>query len=83
MLCLCIFSLKGELIICGCSRVSTTSGNLEFLIPPGNTGNILGFHWPSSKFLTDGMTTKTSSHKKFISSPVVWKMVYISHDGCV
>jgi len=32
------------------------------------------------------MTTKTSSHKKISSSPVVWKMMIImciSHDGDV
>jgi len=35
-------------------RVSTTSGN---------TGNLLEFNWSSWKFLTDGTTTKESSHK--------------------
>jgi len=48
--------------------VSTTPGNtgnlLEVLIPPGNTGSLLEFSWFSRKFLTDGMTTKASSHKK-------------------
>jgi len=46
--------------------VSTTpgnTGNLEFVIPPGNTGNLLLFNWSSWKFLTDGTTTKESSHK--------------------
>ena len=65
------------------ARVSTTAGNLsEFLIP----GNILEFHWSSWKFLTAEMTTKASSHKKFSSSQVVWKVVmimYISHVGYV
>jgi len=48
-------------------RVSTTlgnAGNLEFLIPAGNTGSLLQFHWSSWKFLTDGTKTKASSHKK-------------------
>jgi len=57
-------------------RVSTTSGNtenlLEFLIPPGN---LLEFNWSSWKFLTDGTTTKASSHKNVSSSPVVWKVM--------
>jgi len=30
----------------------------------GNTGNLLEFNWSSYKFLTDGTTTKESSHKK-------------------
>jgi len=42
--------------------MTTTPGNPEnllvFLIPPGNTRNILEFHWNSWKFLADGMTTK-------------------------
>jgi len=72
--------------------VSTTSENfentgnlLEFVIPPGNTGNLLEFNWSSWKFLTDGITTKTSSRKNFSSSAVVWKVVmmimYICYDG--
>jgi len=49
--------------------VPTTSGNLlKFLIRPGNSGNILEFHWSSWKFLTDGMTTKASSHKKNVAA---------------
>jgi len=56
------------------ARVSTTPGNsvnlLELLIPPGNTGNLLEFNWSSWKSLTDGTTTKASSHKNS-SSPVV------------
>jgi len=63
------------------ARVSTTlgyTGNLrEFSIPPGNTWNMMEFCWSSWKFLTDRMTTKTSNHKKFSCSPVVWKMVMI------
>jgi len=59
--------------------VSTNSGNtgnlLEFLITPGNAGNLLEFNWSSWKFLTVGMTSKESSHIKFSSSPVVWKVV--------
>jgi len=58
--------------------VSTTYGNtanLEFLIPHGKTANLLEFNWSSWKFLTDAMTTKESSCKKFSCSPVVWKMV--------
>jgi len=55
--------------------VSTTAGNsgylLEFLIPPVNTGNLLEFSWSSLKFLTDGATTKASSHKNVSSSPAV------------
>jgi len=31
-------------------------GNLEYLIPPGNSGSLLEFNW-SWKFLTDGMKT--------------------------
>ena len=49
------------------NRMSTTRGNtwniLEFLIPSGNTGSLLEFNWSSWKFLTDGITTKASSHK--------------------
>jgi len=67
-----------------CCRVSGNPGNfLEFFIPSGNTGNILEFRWSSGKCLTARMTTEVSSHKKFSSSPVVWKMVYISRDGYV
>jgi len=44
---------------------SGNSGNLlELLIPPGNTGSLLEFSWSSWNFLTDGMTTNESSHKK-------------------
>jgi len=47
--------------------VSTTPGNtgnlLEFLIPLGNTGKVLEFNCSTWKFLTDGATTKASSHK--------------------
>jgi len=67
--------------------VFTTSVNLEFLIPAGNTGNHKEFNWSFWKFLTNAMTTKKSSHEKFSSSPVVWKVVimimYISCDGYV
>jgi len=68
--------------------VSTTSGNLlEFLIPPGITGNLLEFNWSSWKFLAGRTATKESSHKKFSSSPVVLKVVmmtiYISYDGYI
>jgi len=48
--------------------VSASPGNtgnlLEFSIPPGNTGSFLEFNWSSWKFLTDGMTTEASRHKK-------------------
>ena len=67
----------------------TTSVNLKFLIPAGTTGNLQEFNWSFWKFLTNhnAMTTKKSSHEKFSSSPVVWKVVimimYISCDGYV
>jgi len=57
--------------------VSTTygnpgnTGNLQFLIPPANTGNLMDINWSSWKFSTDATTTKEFSHKKFSSSPVV------------
>jgi len=34
------------------------TGNLEFLIPHGNTANLLEFNWSSWKFSTDAMTTR-------------------------
>jgi len=50
--------------------VSTTygnpgnTGNLQFLIPPANTGNLMDINWSSWKFSTDATTTKEFSHKK-------------------
>jgi len=65
------------------STTSGNTGNLEFLVTPGITGNLLKFNWSSWNFLIDGTTTKESS-QKFICSPVVWKVVmmvmYISYD---
>jgi len=43
----------------------------------GHTGNLLEFSWSSWKFLTDGATTKATSHKNVCSSPVVWKVLMI------
>jgi len=44
---------------------SATHGNtrnlLEFLIPPGNTGNMLEFRWSSWKFSADRTITMISS----------------------
>ena len=53
----------------------------QSLIPPGNTWSLLECNWFCWKFLTDGMTTKASSHKNS-SSPVVWKVVMVIGD-CV
>jgi len=72
-----LFSLPFQKVCYIYIRVSTT---------PGNTGNILEFRWSSSKFLSDGTITKTSSHKKLTPVKLFgrwWWWLCISHHGCI
>jgi len=67
LVCESLCHLSWKVLFHSVSTTPRNTGNLlEFLIPPGNTGNILEFHWSSWKFLTDGTTTKTSSHKQIL-----------------
>ena len=75
-------SLSNDAIFSDLERVYATSGSTRYW----KYWKSLEFNWSSCKFLTDG-TTKAFSHKRFSSSPVVWKVVmmlmYISYDDYV